>query len=230
MPDKIFVSYRRDDDPHGAARIRAALTAKFGRSSVFMDVNDLRAGLRFDEELVKALAACDVFLSIIGPRWIQQLKTKAASGDRDHVGEEIAEALRRKILVIPARIGREGHLLPLPHAAELPPRSVNSCTTRSTISHMSTFVVTPALWLMRLRLCDAMCVAGRRHAVAGARNAQPSCGYRGHGVRTHRRCTDAGRTVRTGAPNNAGEGRGQESQSGRSACARFRQERTRSAA
>ena len=33
MPDKIFVSYWRDDDPNGAARIRDALTAKFGRSS-----------------------------------------------------------------------------------------------------------------------------------------------------------------------------------------------------
>jgi len=68
MPGKIFVSYRRDDDPNAAARIRDALTAKFGRSSVFMDVDDLLAGLRFDEELAKALAACDVFLAIIGPR------------------------------------------------------------------------------------------------------------------------------------------------------------------
>src|SRR5262245_33936281 len=59
MPCKIFVSYRRDDDPNGAARIRDALKAKFGRSSVFMDVDDLLAGLRFDGELARALAACD---------------------------------------------------------------------------------------------------------------------------------------------------------------------------
>ena len=121
MPDKIFVSYRRDDDPNGAARIRDALTAKFGRSSVFMDVDDLLAGLRFDQELSKALAACDVFLSIMGPRWMDLLNTKASSGDRDYVREEIAEALRRKIVVIPVRIGREGQLPPLPRANELPP-------------------------------------------------------------------------------------------------------------
>ena len=120
MPSKIFVSYRRDDDPNGAARIRDALTAKFGRSSVFMDVDDLLAGLRFDEELAKALAACDVFLAIIGPRWMDLLKTRALSDDRDYVREEIAEALRRKIVVIPVRVGREGQLPPLPRADDLP--------------------------------------------------------------------------------------------------------------
>jgi TIR domain len=74
---KIFVSYRRDDDPNGAARIRDALTAEFSRSSVFMDVDDLLAGLRFDQELAKALAACDVFLAIIGPRWMDLLNRSA---------------------------------------------------------------------------------------------------------------------------------------------------------
>lgn len=121
MPGKIFVSYRRDDDPNGAARIRDALTARFGRQSVFMDVDDLLAGLRFDEELAKALAACDVFLAVIGPRWMDLLRAKAASGDRDYVREEIAEALKRKIVVIPVRIGREGQLPPLPRVDELIP-------------------------------------------------------------------------------------------------------------
>ena len=120
MPNKIFVSYRRDDDPNGAARIRDALTAKFGRSSVFMDVDDLLAGLRFDEELAKALAACDVFLAIIGQRWMDLLKAKASGGERDYVREEIAEALRRKIVVIPVRVGREGQLPQLPRTNDLP--------------------------------------------------------------------------------------------------------------
>jgi hypothetical protein len=120
MPGKVFISYRRDDDPNGAARIRDALTAKFGQSSVFMDVDDLLAGLRFDHELAKALATCDVFLAIIGPRWTELLNAKTSSGDRDYVREEIAEAIRRKIVVIPVRVGREGQLPPLPRANELP--------------------------------------------------------------------------------------------------------------
>jgi len=65
-----------------------------------MDVDNLLAGLRFDEELAHALAACDVFLAVvIGPHWLELLKPKASRGDRDYVREEIASALRRKIVV-----------------------------------------------------------------------------------------------------------------------------------
>ena len=120
MPGKIFVSYRRDDDPNGAARVRDALAARFGKANIFMDVDNLLAGLRFDEELAKALAACDVFLAIIGTRWLDLLKAKAASGERDYVCEEISEALKRKIAVIPVRVGRDGQLAPLPRPDDLP--------------------------------------------------------------------------------------------------------------
>jgi hypothetical protein len=120
MPSKIFVNYRRDDDPNGAARLRDGLAAKFGRANVFMDVDNLLAGQRFDEELARALSECDVLVVVIGARWLEQLKRRQASGERDYVREEIAEALRRKIVVIPARIGREGQLPLLPRADELP--------------------------------------------------------------------------------------------------------------
>ena len=82
--------------------------------NVLMDVDNLLAGLRFDEELANALAACDVFLAVvIGPHWLELLKPKASRGDRDYVREEIASALRRKIVVIPVRVGRENQLPPL---------------------------------------------------------------------------------------------------------------------
>jgi len=120
MPGKVFVSYRRDDVPGDARSIRDALAARFGKASIFMDVDNLLAGQRFDDELAKALAACDVFLAIIGPRWIDLLKTKASDGDQDYVREEIAAALKRKIVVIPVRVGREGSMPALPRLDELP--------------------------------------------------------------------------------------------------------------
>ncbi len=120
MPSRIFISYRRDDDPNGAARVHDALAARFGKSSLFMDVDDLLVGLRFDEELAKALAACDVFISIIGGRWMDVLAAKQASGERDYVCEEISGALKRKIAIVPVRIGREGQLAPLPRPDDLP--------------------------------------------------------------------------------------------------------------
>jgi len=120
MPSKIFISYRRDDDPSAAARVRDGLGRKFRQGNLFIDVDNLLPGQRFDEELAKALAVSDVLIAIIGPRWMELLKTKNASGARDHVREEIGGALRRKIIVVPVRVGLEGHLPDLPRAEDLP--------------------------------------------------------------------------------------------------------------
>ena len=126
MAGRIFVNYRRDDVPGDARGVRDGLAAKFGKSSVFMDVDNLLVGQRFDVELAKALDACDVLIAVIGPRWMDLLTTRTASGERDYVREEIAAALKRNIVVIPVRVGREGSMPALPRADDLPrghPRS-----------------------------------------------------------------------------------------------------------
>jgi hypothetical protein len=120
MAAKVFISYRRDDDPAAAARVRDGLARKFGNANLFFDVDDLFAGQRFDEELAKALRRCDVLIAAIGVHWMDLLKAKITSGQRDHVREEIAAALQRRIVVIPVRVGREGQLPPLPRAEDLP--------------------------------------------------------------------------------------------------------------
>ena len=116
MPGKIFVNYRRDDARDMAARIRDRLAATFGDAHVFMDVDNLLAGQRFDKELEKALGQTDVFVAVIGPRWLELLAERQASGERDYVREEIAGALQRGIVVIPVLIERT----PLPRADALP--------------------------------------------------------------------------------------------------------------
>ena len=120
MAGKIFVNYRRDDSAGDARGVRDGLAAKFGKASVFMDVDNLHAGERFDVKLAQALDACDVLIAVIGPRWLEQLKARIASGDRDYVLEEIAAALKRRIIVIPVRVGREGAMLTFPRPDELP--------------------------------------------------------------------------------------------------------------
>lgn len=117
---KIFVNYRRDDVPGDSRGVRDGLAAKFGKPSVFMDVDNLLAGQRFDIELGKALDACDVLIAVIGPRWMDLFTARMQSGDRDYVREEIAAALARKIVVIPVRVGREGQMPPLPRSESLP--------------------------------------------------------------------------------------------------------------
>ncbi|MEQ1717359.1 MAG: formylglycine-generating enzyme family protein, partial [Hyphomicrobium sp.] len=89
----------------------------FGSGNVFLDIDNLMAGQRFDKELNKALAETDVFLSIIGPRWLDLLASRHRSGERDFVVEEIAMALGCPLKVIPVLIDQT----PLPRGETLPP-------------------------------------------------------------------------------------------------------------
>jgi formylglycine-generating enzyme required for sulfatase activity len=116
MGSKVFISYRRGDVRSDAARIRDRLAAVFGAKNVFMDVENLVAGQRFDMALNKELAQCDVLLAIIGPHWLGLLKERQDGTEGDFVREEIAAALKRGIPVIPVLIDRT----PLPRADQLP--------------------------------------------------------------------------------------------------------------
>ena len=99
-----------------AARLRDKLAAALGDSEVFMDVDNLLAGERFDLKLKEALAGTEIFLAVIGPRWMELFEARMESGERDYVREEIAAALAAQIPVIPVLMDRA----PLPKAASLP--------------------------------------------------------------------------------------------------------------
>jgi S1-C subfamily serine protease len=120
MRGRIFISYRRGDARGDARSIRDRLARKFGESNVFMDVDSLLAGQRFDHQLDHALAQCDVLIAVIGPRWMEGLAEKTRDEERDYVRAEIAAALKRQIVVIPVLTGQEGQMPALPRASELP--------------------------------------------------------------------------------------------------------------
>ena len=107
MAGKIFINYRRDDLGGTAGRLHDRLAQTFGRKNLFMDVDNIPAGVDFVEYLPSQVAACDVFLAIIGPNW---LDAKDGDGRRrfdnpdDFVTVEIAAALARNIRVIPVLV------------------------------------------------------------------------------------------------------------------------------
>jgi TIR domain/PAN domain len=107
MAGKIFINYRRDDSIGTAGRLHDRLAQAFGRNNLFMDVDHIPAGVDFVEYLHSQVAACDVFLAVIGPNW---LDAKDDSGRRrfdnpdDFVTVEIAAALARNIRVIPVLV------------------------------------------------------------------------------------------------------------------------------
>ena len=106
----IFISYRRVDTIAWAGRLFDHLSARFGKSMVFMDIEGgIPRGAEFERVLSMALAGCDALLVLIGPAW---LNCRSAEGSRrldmpdDWVRNEIAASLQRNIPVIPVLLGK----------------------------------------------------------------------------------------------------------------------------
>ena len=103
MTGKIFINYRREDSTGTAARLHDRLAQEFGRENLFEDVVGVDLKARLSDEV----AACPVFLTVIGPNW---LDAKDEAGQRrlhhpdDLVAVEIAAALARNICIIPVLV------------------------------------------------------------------------------------------------------------------------------
>jgi hypothetical protein len=118
MSQKVFISYRRQDTGANALGIGQYLEHEFGRKSVFIDV-DMRAGAKFPAILEQRLAECKVMLVLIGPDWLNSRDEKGRRRldlSDDWVRIEIAQALRRNVVVIPVRVNNT----PLPEREDLP--------------------------------------------------------------------------------------------------------------
>src|SRR5260221_293052 len=96
----IFINYRRDDAPGVAGRLFDHLSPKFSRRNIFMDVDAMKPGLDFVEQLDAQVSRCDVLLAVIGPHWLDakdQKGQRRLHGDHDYVRIELASALKRHI-------------------------------------------------------------------------------------------------------------------------------------
>ncbi len=91
---KIFISYRRQDNPEFVERIRDWFIRPYGRDNVFMDFDTIPPMVKFADFIRKEIEACDVMLVIIGPRWIELLREKAANFEEDFVRIEVGLALQ----------------------------------------------------------------------------------------------------------------------------------------
>jgi hypothetical protein len=100
----IFINYRRDDAPGVAGRLFDYLALKFPRRSLFMDVDAMKPGVDFAQQLDTQVSQCQVLLAVIGPHWLDA-KDKAGArrldAEKDYVRIELASALKRAIPVIP---------------------------------------------------------------------------------------------------------------------------------
>ena len=117
---KLFLSYRRADEPGFAQALYERLSASVGEKSVFMDIEgQIKPGDSFSTVLKRSLAECDVLLAVIGPRW---LAVDAANGrsrlfdPSDWVRAELVEARVANKRIIPILVGAGN----MPISSQLP--------------------------------------------------------------------------------------------------------------
>ncbi len=114
----IFISYRRDDSGAMARRLYELLCARFGPTSVFIDVETIEAGANFAEVIDAKVGFCDAFVAVIGKAWstaVDATGRRRLDDPADWVRLEIAAALGRGIKVIPVLVDGA----PMPSAREL---------------------------------------------------------------------------------------------------------------
>lgn len=101
---RIFLNYRRKDEPGYVQALYLALEREFGFNDVFMDIQDaILPGERFSQALRAGVAGCKIVLVIIGPRWLELLKLR--DGDGDYVLQEITLAFASHKRIIPVLVG-----------------------------------------------------------------------------------------------------------------------------
>jgi formylglycine-generating enzyme required for sulfatase activity len=116
---KIFINYRRGDDPSAAQALFGRLEQAFGPEQLFMDVDSIEPGLDFVRVLNDQVAQCDVLISIIGRNWVDACDERGArrlDNPDDFVRIEIETALQQDKRVIPVLVGQAQ----MPSADQLP--------------------------------------------------------------------------------------------------------------
>ncbi len=116
MSGKIFVNYRRGDDAGFTQALYQRLESEFSAADLFMDVEGhIKPGDDFVEVLNAQVAAADILLVVIGPRWESLLSARKADLS-DFVVVEIKAGFEQGKRVIPVLVGGAA----MPRAETLP--------------------------------------------------------------------------------------------------------------
>jgi WD40 repeat protein len=120
MPGRIFLNYRRGDDPGFALALYSRLEQSFQTEQLFMDVEGgIPAGADFVEVLKAQVAECDVLLALIGQNWLTAVDDAGGmrlQNPNDFVRVEIESAMRLGKRVIPVLLNKAE----MPRASDLP--------------------------------------------------------------------------------------------------------------
>jgi hypothetical protein len=111
----VFLNYRRGDSAGHAGRLYDGLLARFGRDSVFMDLDSIGPGIDWVDRIGEAVRASDVMLAVIGRNWLNESKpdgTRRLDDPDDVVRTEVVAALDHGLTVVPVLV--QGAQMPAP--------------------------------------------------------------------------------------------------------------------
>jgi hypothetical protein len=115
---RIVISYRREDSEAMTGRIYDCLVEEYGPDYIYRDLESIRAGKDYREDIEEAIRGSDLLLVFIGPRWLGSEQRSRIKEDEDPVRAEIKAALAVNKPIIPVLID---DALKMPTAADLPP-------------------------------------------------------------------------------------------------------------
>jgi tetratricopeptide (TPR) repeat protein len=115
---KIMISYRRRDTDAITGRIFDRLGGRYGKDSLYRDIDNIPPGIDFREHIDAALRRSDILVVVIGPKWLGRARGGRfrISEDSDFVRMEVEIGLKIGIPVIPVLIDETK----MPDPAQLP--------------------------------------------------------------------------------------------------------------
>ena len=131
MSGKIFINYRRGDEPGFTQALLGRLEQAFPAERLFIDVDNIPPGEDFVRMLELQVAQCDAMLTVIGNNWLDATDERGSrrlDDPNDFVRIEIESALKLGKRVIPVLV----HQARMPHPDELP-EAIRSLSQRNAV-------------------------------------------------------------------------------------------------
>jgi hypothetical protein len=115
---RITLSYRREDSMDITGRIFDRLVSRYGRETVYRDIDNIPPGLDFRQHIRANIEGTDLLMVIVGPRWLggERHGQPRIRSETDYVRVEVEAALDRHIPIIPLLVGGAD----MPEPSQLP--------------------------------------------------------------------------------------------------------------
>lgn len=97
---RIFISYRRRDEPDFVERMCDRFESRYGEENVFMD-RKIPDFAHFEKHIIEEVDKSDVLVAVIGTQWLDLLKENSESDKPDFVVMEIELALDKGKMIAP---------------------------------------------------------------------------------------------------------------------------------